>query len=134
MLWVYATAARCGVPREQADQVVMFRQPLPGVSPIRAVSRLPEGWYAVWLLWGGRSGTSLGESVRENLHQRGTAAHAGMGVARKDRSAREVHAAAEIVGTTGRPPALFAGRRPLFDRQQTRLDSVDGPAIGQRAS
>ena len=40
-LWVYAKGDTCGVPREQADRVVMFRQPLPGVSPIRATSRVP---------------------------------------------------------------------------------------------
>lgn len=55
-LWVYGTATRCGVPREQADRVVMFRQPLPGVSPIRATSRLPEGRYAVWLYGAGDPG------------------------------------------------------------------------------
>jgi len=55
-LWVYATASRCGVPREQADRVVMFRQPLPGVSPIRTTSSLPEGRYAVWLYGAGDPG------------------------------------------------------------------------------
>ena len=55
-IWVYATASRCGVPREQADRVVMFRQPLPGVSPIRATSHLPEGRYAVWLYGAGEAG------------------------------------------------------------------------------
>jgi hypothetical protein len=55
-LWVYATATRCGVPREQSDRVVMFRQPLPGVSPIRAVSRLPGGQYAVWVYGAGEPG------------------------------------------------------------------------------
>jgi hypothetical protein len=55
-LWVYATATRCGVPREQADRVVLFRQPLPGVSPIRTTSGLPEGRYAVWLYGAGEAG------------------------------------------------------------------------------
>jgi len=55
-LWVYATATKCGVSREQADRVVMFRQPLPGVSPIRTTSRLPEGRYAVWLYGAGEPG------------------------------------------------------------------------------
>ena len=55
-LWVYASGSRCGVPREQADRVVMFRQPLPGVSPIRATSGLPEGRYAVWLYGAGEAG------------------------------------------------------------------------------
>jgi hypothetical protein len=55
-LWVYAAGDKCGVPREEADRVVMFRQPLPGVSPIRATSRLPEGRYAVWVYGAGDSG------------------------------------------------------------------------------
>ncbi len=55
-LWVYATHDRCGVPREQATRVVMFRQPLPGVSPIRATSHLPEGRYAVWVFGHGDPG------------------------------------------------------------------------------
>lgn len=55
-LWVYAAGDRCGVPREQADRVVMFRQPLPGVSPIRTTSGLPEGRYAVWLYGAGEAG------------------------------------------------------------------------------
>ena len=55
-LWVYALGSRCGVPREQADRVVMFRQPLPGVSPIRTTSKLPEGRYAVWLYGAGEGG------------------------------------------------------------------------------
>lgn len=55
-LWVYATATRCGVSRQQADRVVMFRQPLPGVSPIRATSRLPGGRYAVWAYGAGDPG------------------------------------------------------------------------------
>ena len=55
-LWVYATGTKCGVAREQADRVVMFRQPLPGVSPIRTTSGLPEGRYAVWLYGAGEPG------------------------------------------------------------------------------
>ena len=55
-LWVYAKGTRCGVPREQADRVVIFRQPLPGVSPVRTVSRLPEGRYAVWVYGAGDPG------------------------------------------------------------------------------
>jgi hypothetical protein len=47
-LWVYAKGERCGVPRQEADRVVMFRQPLPGVSPLRATSELPGGVYFVW--------------------------------------------------------------------------------------
>ncbi|ALA58412.1 hypothetical protein [Nitrospira moscoviensis] len=55
-LWVYATREKCGVPREQAERVVMFRQPLPGVSPLRATSHLPEGRYAVWVFGAGDPG------------------------------------------------------------------------------
>lgn len=55
-LWVYAKGERCGVPREQADRVVMFRQPLPGVSPIRATSRLPAGAYVAWAFGRGDPG------------------------------------------------------------------------------
>lgn len=55
-LWVYATSTRCGVSRQHADRVVMFRQPLPGVSPIRATSRLPGGRYAVWAYGAGDPG------------------------------------------------------------------------------
>ena len=55
-LWVYAKGNRCGVPRENADRVVMFRQPLPGVSPIRTTSRLPAGTYAAWAYGSGEPG------------------------------------------------------------------------------
>jgi hypothetical protein len=55
-LWVYGKGEICGVPREQADRVVMFRQPLPGVSPIRATSRLPAGRYVVWVYGAGDPG------------------------------------------------------------------------------
>jgi hypothetical protein len=55
-LWVYAKGETCGVPREQADHVVMFRQPLPGVSPIRATSNLPGGSYFVWAYGNGDPG------------------------------------------------------------------------------
>ena len=55
-LWVYAKGDACGGPRDQADRVVMFRQPLPGVSPIRATSRLPSGRYAVWVFGAGDPG------------------------------------------------------------------------------
>lgn len=54
-VWIYATAAQCGVPREQADRVVIIRQPLPGVAPIRANSELPAGSYAVWVYGAGDS-------------------------------------------------------------------------------
>jgi hypothetical protein len=55
-LWVYAKGDTCGVPREQADRVVMFRQPLPGVSPIRSTSHLPAGSYIVWVFGAGDPG------------------------------------------------------------------------------
>lgn len=55
-LWVYAKGETCGVPRERADRVVMFRQPLPGVSPIRATSQLPGGTYFVWAFGSGDPG------------------------------------------------------------------------------
>jgi hypothetical protein len=55
-LWVYATATRCGVPRVQAERVVVIRQPLPGVAPIRAATRLPAGRYMVWVYGAGDPG------------------------------------------------------------------------------
>ncbi|HLZ34854.1 MAG TPA: hypothetical protein VKP13_12620 [Nitrospira sp.] len=55
-LWVYAKGETCGVPREQADRVVMFRQPLPGVSPVRATSQLPGGVYFAWAFGSGDPG------------------------------------------------------------------------------
>jgi len=57
-LWVYARGSRCGVAREQADRVVIIRQPLPGVGPIRAMTRLPGGRYAVWVYGAGDAGNS----------------------------------------------------------------------------
>lgn len=57
-LWVYARGSRCGVPREQADRVVIIRQPLPGVGPIRALTQLPGGRYAVWVYGAGDAGNS----------------------------------------------------------------------------
>lgn len=55
-VWVYATATQCGVPREQAERIVIFRQPLPGVAPIRATARLAGGRYAVWVYGAGDPG------------------------------------------------------------------------------
>jgi hypothetical protein len=52
-LWVYATATHCGVPRQEADRVSIIRQPLPGISPIRASTQLPSGRYAVWVYGAG---------------------------------------------------------------------------------
>lgn len=57
-LWVYARGSRCGVAREQADRVVIIRQPLPGVGPIRAMTQLPGGRYAVWVYGAGDAGNS----------------------------------------------------------------------------
>ncbi len=54
-VWIYAKETTCGVPREEADRVVIIRQPLPGVAPIRANSELPGGSYAVWVYGGGDS-------------------------------------------------------------------------------
>jgi hypothetical protein len=55
-LWVYAAGTRCGVPRDQADRVVIIRQPLPGVSAITAAAQLPAGTYAVWAYGAGDPG------------------------------------------------------------------------------
>lgn len=57
-LWVYAQGNRCGVPREQADRVVIIRQPLPGIGPIRALTQLPAGRYFVWVYGAGEEGGS----------------------------------------------------------------------------
>lgn len=54
--WVYATATRCGVPREQADRLVSVRQPIPGMAPLSARAELPEGRYAVWVYGWGQPG------------------------------------------------------------------------------
>jgi hypothetical protein len=54
--WVYATATKCGVPREQADRVVSIRQPIPGMAPLSARATLPEGRYAVWVYGAGQPG------------------------------------------------------------------------------
>jgi hypothetical protein len=48
-VWVYAAGTRCSVTREQADRVVVIREPLPGVAPIKAISAIPGGTYAVWI-------------------------------------------------------------------------------------
>ncbi|MGH7259496.1 MAG: hypothetical protein ACREI9_02295 [Nitrospiraceae bacterium] len=55
-LWVYARGTKCGVPREQADRVAIIRQPLPGVAPIRGLTQLPGGHYAVWVYGAGEAG------------------------------------------------------------------------------
>ena len=57
-LWVYARGSRCGVPRDQADRVVIIRQPLPGVGPVRAITQLPGGRYYVWVYGAGDEGNS----------------------------------------------------------------------------
>ncbi len=57
-LWVYALGSQCGVPRERADRVVIIRQPLPGVGPIRAITQLPAGRYAVWVYGAGDAGNA----------------------------------------------------------------------------
>jgi hypothetical protein len=48
-VWVYAAGRQCGVPRGQADRVVVIREPLPGVAPIKAISAMPGSTYAVWV-------------------------------------------------------------------------------------
>ncbi|WP_447977984.1 hypothetical protein [Candidatus Nitrospira bockiana] len=55
-LWVYARATQCGVAPDQADRVVVIRQPLPGVAPIRAALTLPGGRYVVWVYGAGQPG------------------------------------------------------------------------------
>lgn len=55
-LWVYATATTCGVPRNQAEQVVLVRQPLPGVAPLRASIVVPGGTYQLWVYGSGDPG------------------------------------------------------------------------------
>lgn len=54
-LWVYSMGTKCGVPREQADRVSIIRQPLPGVAPIRALTQLPGGRYAIWVYGAGEA-------------------------------------------------------------------------------
>jgi len=54
-LWVYAMGSKCGVSREQADRVAIIRQPLPGVAPIRALTQLPGGRYAIWVYGAGEA-------------------------------------------------------------------------------
>ena len=54
--WIYSTATKCGVRRDQADRVVLFRLPALGVAPLTAKSRLPEGRYAVWVYGAGDPG------------------------------------------------------------------------------
>jgi hypothetical protein len=55
-VWVYAKGTECGVPREQADRVVVIRQPLPGVAPIRGATHLSGGRYKVWVYGAGDPG------------------------------------------------------------------------------
>jgi len=55
-LWVYATASRCGVPRDEADQVVLVRQPVPGVAPLHATISIPGDEYHLWLYGSGEKG------------------------------------------------------------------------------
>lgn len=54
--WVYATETRCGVRRDQAERVVLLRQPALGVAPLTATAGLPEGRYAVWVYGAGDPG------------------------------------------------------------------------------
>lgn len=54
--WVYSTAGHCGVAREEADRVVLFRLPTLGVAPLTVKARVPEGRYAVWVYGAGDPG------------------------------------------------------------------------------
>ncbi len=55
-LWVYAAKGTCGVPREQADEVVLVRQPVPGVAPLRATISIPGDTYHLWVYGSGEKG------------------------------------------------------------------------------
>lgn len=55
-LWVYAAKGVCGVPREQADEVVLVRQPVPGVAPLRATISIPGDTYHLWVYGSGEKG------------------------------------------------------------------------------
>ncbi len=54
--WVYSTAGQCGVPREEADRVVLFRLPTLGVAPLTVTAQVPGGRYAVWAYGAGDPG------------------------------------------------------------------------------
>lgn len=54
--WVYATATRCGVPRQQAKRVVLIRLPTLAVAPITAPAKLPAGRYTAWAYGAGDPG------------------------------------------------------------------------------
>ena len=55
-LWVYSSKGRCGVSREDADEVVLVRQPLPGVAPLRATISIPGDTYRLWIYGSGEKG------------------------------------------------------------------------------
>ncbi len=54
--WVYAKGGKCGVPREQADRLVLVRLPTLDVAPLKATARMPAGRYAVWVYGAGDPG------------------------------------------------------------------------------
>ncbi len=54
--WVYSKAGQCGVPREEADRVVLFRLPTLGVAPLTVTARVPGGRYSVWAYGAGDPG------------------------------------------------------------------------------
>jgi hypothetical protein len=54
--WVYARAEQCGVPREQADRLVLVRQPTLAVTPLKARTTVPGDRYAVWVYGAGQKG------------------------------------------------------------------------------
>jgi hypothetical protein len=66
--WVYATASKCGVPRDAADRVVIVRQPTLAVTPLKTKATVPGGLYAVWIYGAGQRG------------------HAGLNLCGKERS------------------------------------------------
>ena len=55
-LWVYSAKGVCGVDRSQADEVVLVRQPLPGVAPLRATITIPGDTYRLWIYGSGEEG------------------------------------------------------------------------------
>lgn len=54
--WVYTKGTQCGVPREQADRLVLIRLPTLDVAPLKAAARMPGGRYAVWVYGAGDPG------------------------------------------------------------------------------
>ena len=55
-LWVYSSKGICGVGRTEADEVVLVRQPLPGVAPLRTTISIPGDTYRLWIYGSGEKG------------------------------------------------------------------------------